>query len=120
MEHRDEDNNIEKLFNEVKDYIDVRLDLAKLQAVEQGSKLASAMTTGFILVLLFTLVVFFGSAALALYLGKLSGNYALGFAEVAGGYFLLAIIIYSGRHRWINRPMTNMFIRKTLNHDEDN
>ncbi|MBL0103348.1 MAG: hypothetical protein IPP51_06040 [Bacteroidetes bacterium] len=43
----EDENNIEKLFADVKDYVDTRLELSKLQAVEQGSKLASAATVGF-------------------------------------------------------------------------
>lgn len=116
----EDENNIEKLFADVKDYVDTRLELSKLQAVEQGSKLASAATVGFLLLIFFGLIIFFASTALAYYLGQRLGDIALGFLSVAGIYFVLSVILYAGRKVWVGTPMTNLFIRKMLNKDEDN
>jgi hypothetical protein len=116
----EDENNIEKLFGDVKDYIDTRLELSKLQAVEQGSKLASAATVGFLLLIFFGLIIFFASTAFAYYLGQKLGDIALGFLSVAGIYLVLALILFAGRKSWIGNPMTNLFIRKMLNKDEDN
>ncbi len=116
----EDENNIEKLFGDVKEYIDTRLQLSKLQAVEQGSRLASAATVSFLLLIFFSLVIFFGSMALAYYLGRELGDIALGFLAVSGFYLLIGIVIYVGRNKWINRPMTNLFIRKMLNNHENN
>jgi hypothetical protein len=46
------------------------------------------------------------------------GKAYLGFAIVSAFYLLVAILVYAGRDKLINRPVTDSFIKKIFNDDE--
>lgn len=116
----EEKNNFDNLFEDAKDYIEKKIELSKLQAIDKGSEIAGSATVGLLLLLFFTMVFFFSSIALAFYLAEVTGKNYLGFLSVAGIYLVIAIIVYLARESWIHTPMTNLFIRKMLKEDEDN
>ena len=59
----EENKNIEDLFADSKEYLETRIELAKLQAVEKSSEIAGSAVTGLLLLLFFTMVFLFGSVA---------------------------------------------------------
>ena len=61
----EENKNIEDLFADSKEYLETRIELAKLQAVEKSSEIAGSAVTGLLLLLFFTMVLLVGSVALA-------------------------------------------------------
>ncbi len=114
----EEKNNIEKLFADAKDYLETRIELAKLQAVEKSSEIAGSAIVGLLLLLLFTLVFLFCSVALAFYISEMTGKYSTGFLIVAGIYLVLGMIVYLARESWIKKPVSNKIIHKMLKEDE--
>ena len=114
----EENNNIENLFADSKEYLETRIELAKLQAVEKSSEIASSAVVGLMLLLFFTLVFLFGSVALAFYLSEKSGQYSTGFLIVASIYLLIGVLLYLVRDRWIMKPISNAIIQKMLKEDE--
>jgi hypothetical protein len=50
----EEKNNIEDLFADSKEYLETRIELAKLQAVEKSSQIAGSAVVGLLLLLLFS------------------------------------------------------------------
>ncbi len=114
----EEKNNIEDLFADSKEYLETKIELAKLQAVEKSSDIAGSAVVGLLLLLFFTMVFLFGSVALAFYLSEKTGQYSTGFLTVAGIYLLIGIIVYIARESWIKRPVSNMIIHQMLKEDE--
>ncbi len=114
----EENTNLDKLFVETKDYLETKIELSKLQAVEKGSEIAGTTVVGAMLLLFFTMVFLFGSIALAFLLSEQTGKYSLGFISVAGLYLILGLIVYLARESWIKKPITNLIIRKLLKDDE--
>ena len=114
----EEQNNFDRLFADTKDYLETRLELAKLQAVEKTSEIASTATAGALLLLLFTIVFLFGSIALAFYISEWTGKYSTGFLSVAGIYVFIGLLIYLTRDSLIKIPVTNLMIKKMLKDDE--
>lgn len=114
----EEPNNIEKLFSDTKDYLDTRVELAKLQAVEKASELVSSSVVMILLFILFATVFLFGSIALGFYLSEKTGSNSIGFLCVAGIYLFFAIIIYISKESLIKKPVSDMIINKMLNKDE--
>lgn len=116
----EERGNFEKLYEDAKDYLDSKIELSKLQAIDKGSELAGSATVGIILLVLFTMVFLFGSIALSFCLGEMSGSTYKGFLIVSIIYFIIGLIVYFARNAWIKTPITNLFIKKILKDDEDN
>ena len=114
----EENNTIEKLFADVKDYLETRIELTKLQAVEKSSEIAGSEVVGLLLLLFFTLVFLFGSIALAFYISEMTGRYSSGFLIVAGIYLAIGLIVYLARESWIKKPVSNSIISKMLKDDE--
>jgi ABC-type uncharacterized transport system fused permease/ATPase subunit len=115
MEHLT--NNLEEIFQKVKEYAEVRFDLFRLKAI---SKLAGFMS--YIVTTLF-FMVFFGAILLcitlgaALWLGELFGKTYLGFFGVAGIYLVIAIILYIKRETLIRKPMSDRLIKELSEED---
>ncbi|MBK6398641.1 MAG: phage holin family protein [Bacteroidetes bacterium] len=114
----EENKNIEDLFADSKEYLETRIELAKLQAVEKSSEIAGSAVTGLLLLLFFTMVFLFGSVALAFYLSEKTGHYSTGFLTVAGIYLTIGLIVYLARESWIKKPISNAIIHKMLKEDE--
>lgn len=108
----DKELDAQEIVGKVKDYVEVRKELAILSAVEKGSRLfANFLTDG--LVLLFgVLAILFGSLALGFYLSELLGNSYSGFLIVTGFYFLVAIIIYAVKDKHMEKHIMNAVIKK--------
>ncbi len=115
----EEQNNYEKFFEDAKDYLETKVELTKLQAVDKGSDLIASTAVGILLLVFFTMVFLFGSLALAFYISEISGKAYTGFMCLAGLYLILGIIVYLGRESWIKKPITNLFISKILKEDEE-
>lgn len=115
----EEQNNLEKLFNDAKEYLNTRLELTKLELVQKVSQIVSSLITSFLLLVIFVLVLLFGSVSLALFLSEKTGSTTTGFLYVAGIYLALGLLIYLLKGSFIKKPVTDMFIRKMLNKDEE-
>lgn len=70
---------IETLFAQTKEYVDNRLELYKLKAVDKVSGLASSVLTGVVLFLVFFIFFIVFNIGLALLVGELLGHSYLAF-----------------------------------------
>ncbi len=106
--------HVDQVITNLKEYINTRLALAQLQAVEKASLiLGSVLSNGLIIVCLI-MAFLFGSFALGFYFAQLLDNTALGFALVAGIYFLLALVAYTVKKSYLEKAITDSTIRKFL------
>jgi len=115
----EEQNNLGKLFNDAKEYLNTRLELAKLELVQKISQIVSSLITSFFLLVVFVFALLFGSVSLALFLSEKTGSTTTGFLYVAGIYLAIGLIIYLLKGSLIKKPVTDVFIRKMLNKDEE-
>jgi hypothetical protein len=112
---------MEDLVSFIKDYMQTRIELFKLKTASVVSKLISTAASFLIFsffILLF--IIFFGIAA-SLFIGEKTGSMPLGFLITGGAFFLLGLIVWLGRERWIRIPLMNALIRllqATENEDE--
>ena len=114
----EEKNNIENLFSDAKEYLETKIEISKLRAVEKSSEIISSAITGLVLLIFFTMVFLFGSIALAFYISEKTGHYSIGFLSIAGLYLVISIIIYFVKENGIKKPVANMIICKMLKKDE--
>lgn len=110
----DQKLDAQEIIGKVKEYIEVRKELAILSAVEKGSQLLTNLITSGLVFLFGVLAILFGSFALGFYLSELIGNTYSGFLIVTGFYLLLAIIIYSVKDRFIEKRIVNGMIKKVF------
>ncbi len=118
-------NQYEKLWDawlpQIKEYSTARIELIKLNLVEACAKAIASLTSSLILFVTFFAFFVFASFALALFIGKMLGDYYLGFAIISGVYLLLFFITLLVRKKLIERPILNQMIKKLLEeqHNED-
>lgn len=109
--------NIEKLeeiTEKVKSYIQTNYELIKLQTIERSSVILADLISNILVGLVVIMFVFFLSICAGFYLSSLLGDYFLGFAIVAGFYFLCSLILILLRKKLLERPMRDKIITKIL------
>jgi Protein of unknown function (DUF1469). len=110
---------IEGLTRHVKEYVQTRIDLAKLEVAEKISLIVANLIAVLVVMVMFVFVLIFGSLAGAWALSEWLDNTWAGFLIVAGIYCLLGIIIWFARGRLIRFPVMNAIIRQLGKKDKD-
>lgn len=119
------ENNTEKIFTDLKEevsaYVELKLRLWKLVAIERTAGVLSSLSHGLILVLFAFFTVLFLFVALGFFLGDLFGSIALGFLIIGGIYFILTFAFVVAKER-IRMRLANVFVRalQTSNDKDDN
>jgi len=107
-------NTLGSLFKDAGDYIETRIDLLKLKAIDKSSDVASSVVTGLTTLLFGCFALLILNIGLALWIGDLLGKDYLGFFVIAGFYILLALLLHIFRNTWIKGPVTTIIIKKLL------
>jgi hypothetical protein len=107
-------NTIKSLFREAGDYLEIRLELIKLKAVDKFSTFLSSLISAFAVIIFFIVFFFMFNIGLAFWLGDLTGKMYYGFLIVAGFYLLVGLIFYFLRNKILKTPISNMLIKKLL------
>lgn len=105
--------NVEELFQKIRDYADVRLELFKLKSINKVSGFMSAIVTMIILVILFSAVLLCITIGLGLLIGEYVGN-AFGFFIVAAIYLIIGLVLYSKRAKLIKTRVSNKLIKELI------
>jgi hypothetical protein len=108
----------EEIAGTLKEYINNRIESAKLVVVEKTSAMIAALMARMILMMLAFFFLLFTGVALSIFLGDRMGNGWLGFLVVAAAYLLAGMIVWLGRERLIRRPVMNKMIRQLFNKDD--
>jgi len=103
------------LIHKVERYVKTRLDLLKLNLVEQTAEIISTLFSGLIFIIIFAIFTLFVNIGVSLFIGKLLNDNALGFLLVSLFYLIIGIIFYFYRGKWIKTPLSNLIINKLLN-----
>src|SRR5689334_21268521 len=98
---------IEGLTEHVREYVNTKIELAKLQVAEKTSLVIGNIIAGIVVGVLILFFIVFGSIAGAWALSQWIGKPYAGFLIVAGFYLLLGIVIWVARGRLIRFPVMN-------------
>ena len=107
-------NSIETLIKKSGDYLETKIELTKLKAINTSSDVLSNMVYLIVKTMIIFLVLGFVSVALAILVGKTLGEYYYGFLIVGGFYLFVLLIIYIQRKKWIKGPVANSLVNKML------
>lgn len=113
-------DNLTELFKEVKKYLKLQGEYAKLDLVEKLTILLSTLTLIFVLIILGTMAAFYLSFMLVYVLASSTGSLVAGYAIIGGILILLAFIIYRLRQKLIFQPMVNFLARLFLDDSSNN
>ena len=106
--------NVEDLFQKIKDYADVRMNLFKLKSINKVSGFMSVFATLFILVILFTTILVCVTVGLAILLGEWMGKLYLGFFVMGGVYLIIGLILYLMRDKLIKTKVSDQLIKQLI------
>ena len=110
---------VEEITDSLKEYVDVRVEDAKLRLAEKSSGLVANLIARIILIIAFSLALVFLSIALALSLAAWWGHMWLGFLVVGGIYILLGWLVWAMRESLIHIPMMNNILTHLTKKGED-
>ena len=117
----EEQKKIDDLLGHLRDYINTRIDEARLALAERASAVIALIIARTIVNIFFLLTLLFASIAAAYALGTWLGATWRGFLTVSAGYFLLGLIIWTAKERLIRIPIMNASIQQLFQnnkHDE--
>lgn len=119
-------NGFQKLFTDVKDYVELRMDYLQVGMVEKLTKLISKLLVLFITIVLAMAVLFYLLFSLAYALAPTLG-FISSFAVIAGIFLLLTVIVLAFRKSLIVNPILKLMVdlfydetKENKNEDEDN
>lgn len=107
-------NNIENLFDQAGEYVDTRLDLFKLQAVQKTSEFVSSLASKVVTSVIWIIFIMIANIGLALLLGEWLGKSYYGFFALAGFYLIIGLIFNALKDKWIKEPVANSIIKKAF------
>jgi len=107
-------DNIESLFEKTGDYLETRIELYKLKAVDTSSDLVASLVSKVIVLFIFSIFAIVVNFGIALFLGDLLGKSYYGFFIVAAFYLIIGLIFYSMRRKWFKDPIADGIIKKLL------
>ncbi|MFI5124258.1 MAG: phage holin family protein [Chitinophagales bacterium] len=110
----DSDISLKSLIEKSQDYLETKMEIAKLKTVDKSSDVLSSIVVLVSMIFLGLLCFMFISIALALYLGALLGSAHAGFFIMGGFYGIILVVLYLLRDKWIKTPVTNLVIKKML------
>lgn len=106
---------IASLFESANDYLETRIDLLKLKAVDKSSDIISSLVSNIVISVILIFGVFILNIGLSIWLGNVMGQVWYGFVVVGGFYTLAAILLIVFKAKWVKGPLTDIFIKKMLN-----
>lgn len=96
----------------LKDYLEARLELTRLQAAEKLSKALGLFFTLILAFLLFFFVIVFLGMVLAHWISELSGSMTIGFSVTTLVFVALLVIVLLFRKKIIEKPLANLLLRE--------
>jgi len=110
MEDNSLSEQIKRIFDQVKVYLDLQVGYLKLNVAEYLIRFFSSLVLWMVIFFILFFVIVFGSFAFAYWFGETTGRWSLGFLIVAGFYVILAILFYVFRKPIIVRPFTHLIL----------
>ena len=112
-------DNIQSLWIEVKNYLELQKEYLKLDTAEKLTVLLSAVAIAVVCLALGAMVVFFLLFALATWIGQKIGDPWLGFLIMGITLLFLLGLVYFMRKQWIVQPLSRLIVGLFINEEEE-
>jgi hypothetical protein len=108
-------DRINNLTGNIREYIETRIDIIKLETADSGSSAVSSLVSFALIGLIGLVMLIILSVGFSIAIGYLIDNQAGGFLIMAGVYLLTILLLYSNRENWIRKPIINSIIKNIYN-----
>jgi hypothetical protein len=105
---------IKTLLEKAEDYGKTTMELLKLTAIDKSAAIVSSLAAQLVVVIVVALFILTITIGIALWIGEALGKSYYGFFVIAGGYALIATLLYIFRRQWIKTPVSNAIISQML------
>lgn len=105
---------LETLFEKIKSYVETRIDLVKLKAIDKSSTIIATMIAKIVVILMLFFFIFFLNVGIALLLGDLLGKSYYGFFIVAGFYGITGLVFHWSKEKILKTPITNAIVKDMI------
>lgn len=105
---------VESLIDRVKSYVETRIDLLRLKAIDKSSSFLSLLISMLVVILAGFISILMISVGAALLIGDLLGKTYYGFFIVGALYLIIGLILFSLREKWLKTPIANSMIHKLM------
>lgn len=99
------------IVDNIKEYVQTRIELATLTAVDKATQLFVTLVTNLAFIIFALLAFLFLSFGLALWISALMGNFYSGFFIIAGFYLLIAIIVQTSKAK-LDKSVGDAVVKK--------
>jgi hypothetical protein len=113
-------DNFSTMTENVRDYINLRIDYIKLVLTEKIAKLASFFLITVVFFILAMFLVLFISFAFVFWYGEEIGPTYVGALIVVAFYVLLGLLIYGMRYKFFINPMVKQLAKILMEEDNEN
>jgi hypothetical protein len=111
---------VEVLLEHSQAYVKTGIQLFKFKATDKVAEIVSNIASGFVILILLTLLFLNLNVGIALLIGNSLGKLWLGFLILSGFYGFVLLIVYLFRNRWIKKPIANSVITQLLKEEQVN
>ena len=112
--------NFSSMTENIKDYVNLRIDLVKLVFTEKIAKFTSFFLIAIIFFILAMFLLLFLSFAFVFWFGDEIGPMWLGALIITGFYVLCGILIYVLRHRLFINPLVSHLTQILMEEKDEN
>lgn len=106
------------MINSLKNYIEKRFQLIKLELVGVFANMASGLVSSFIILLFLLFILLMLSFSLAFWFSKMFDSFSLGFVMVAGIYLVIFIVYMLIGKSKIDKNIKDAIVQSALNQEE--
>ena len=104
----------------IREYIDVRTELLRLQGIRLLARSFSFFMVGVVVILMVLFVLLFLGIAFAFWIASLTGSQVVGFLSAAALFLVVLVLFIALRRVIFQNPLIRLFIRESDSHaDED-
>ena len=114
MEIENQSSPVESLIDRVKSYVETRIDLLRLKAIDKSSSFLSLLISMIVVILVSFISIMMLSVGIALLLGDWLGKAYYGFFIVGAFYLITGLVLYSARNKWLKSPIANSMIKNLM------
>jgi hypothetical protein len=104
----------------LKEYIETRIDIYRLQSIRLFSKSAGYLVWIVISIFLLVLIVLFGGLVLGFWLAGLTGSYTAGFGITALLFVFIFVVLLAARKKLFIDPMIRNVLQKAAENEAEN
>jgi hypothetical protein len=104
--------NKDSFKDNVEDYIETKVDIVKLRAIDKAGAALSGTIVGIASAFFGVLIIILLSFAAGFAIGELTGKNSIGFLCIAGFYILVSVLMIVLKEKLITMPIINSLLEK--------